>query len=86
MKTLDVDTEQETEEPKKSKADKLAGKIITHLRKLHKFPENVIKVEAINVYTTRWRVNVWTWGENNAKVEASGFVVVDLKGDVVQVY
>lgn len=83
MKTLDLDTEEkDQEEPKKSKAS-IPAKILTSLRKLVSFPDNPVKVEAINVYSTRWRVNVWTVGENNARVEASWFVTATDKGDIV---
>lgn len=83
MKTLDLDAEEkDQEEPKKSKAS-IPAKILTSLRKLVSFPDNPVKVEAINVYSTRWRVNVWTVGENNARVEASWFVTATDKGDIV---
>jgi len=83
MKTLDLDpTEKEQDEPKKPKAN-IPAKILTSLRKLVSFPDNPAKVEAINVYSTRWRVNVWTVGDNNARVESSWFVVATEKGDIV---
>jgi hypothetical protein len=83
MKTLDLDTEdKEQEEPKKPKAN-IPAKILTSLRKLVSFPDNPVKVEAINVYSTRWRVNVWTLGDNNARVESSWFVTATDKGDIV---
>lgn len=83
MKTLDLDTaSQELDEPKKPKAS-IPAKILTSLRKLVSFPDNPVKVEALNVYSTRWRVNVWTVGDNNARVEASWFVVATDKGDIV---
>jgi hypothetical protein len=48
-----------------------------------KFSDNPIKKEAINVYKNRWRVNIWTTGNNNARVEQSWFVLVDSNGEVV---
>lgn len=46
------------------------------------FPSGAIKKEAINVYKNRWRVNIWTIGNNNARVEKSWFVVTDPQGEV----
>ena len=48
-----------------------------------KLSDNPIKKEAINVYKNRWRVNIWTIGDNNARVEQSWFVIVDQNGEVV---
>lgn len=47
------------------------------------FPEEHIKCEVINVYDDRWRVNIWTSGDNNAKIEKSWFVVADSLGAVI---
>jgi hypothetical protein len=57
--------------------------IINNLSKLVTYPAGYIKSEAINVYSDRWRVNIWTLGDNNARVEGSWFVVADPKGAVV---
>jgi hypothetical protein len=57
--------------------------IINNLSKLVTYPPGYIKSEAINVYSDRWRVNIWTVGDNNARVEGSWFVVADPKGAVV---
>lgn len=85
MKTLEEDTDKEEKEETKSKPDSLASKIINNIRKTNQFPSSIIKVDAINVYGTRWRVNVWTWGENNARVEQSWFVVAGPKGEILQI-
>lgn len=57
--------------------------IINNLSKLVTFPSDIVKSEAVNVYSDRWRVNIWTIGDNNAKVEGSWFVVADPKGAVI---
>lgn len=85
MKTLEEDTDKEEKEETKNKPDSLASKIINNIRKTNQFPSSIIKVDAINVYGTRWRVNVWTWGENNARVEQSWFVVAGQKGEILQI-
>lgn len=75
----------ESEQEIKSKPESVSDKIIANLKKIHRFPGNPVKVEAINLYSTRWRVNVWTIGSNNARVEASWFLVADSKGEIVTV-
>jgi hypothetical protein len=47
------------------------------------FPPGAIKKDAINVYKNRWRVNIWTLGDNNARVECSWFVVTDADGGII---
>ena len=64
----------------KPKVDKV---ILNNLSKLVTFPDSPIKCEAINVYDDRWRVNIWTSGDNNAKIEGSWFVVADSLGAVI---
>lgn len=87
MKTLEEDTNKEEKvekEETKNKPD-MASKIINNIRKTNQFPSSIIKVDAINVYSNRWRVNVWTWGENNAKVEQSWFVESGPKGEILKI-
>ena len=88
MTVLDQDTESTI---KKSKSD-ISKEIIPNLVKFltkkdphFKLESSPIKIEAINVYPNRWRVNVWVWGANNAKVQDSWFVVTDSKGNVTEV-
>lgn len=80
-----LESDQDQEVGKKVKPESIASRILANLRKIHKFPDNPVKVEAINLYTTRWRVNVWTIGDNNARVEASWFVIADSKGEIVTI-
>ena len=81
---LNKDDQLETS-PKVKKEGKvqLDKVIINNLSKLVTFPSDIVKSEAVNVYSDRWRVNIWTIGDNNAKVEGSWFVVADPKGAVI---
>ena len=82
---VDLDDEKVALEPapmQKGKA-KMDLLILHNLSKKVEFPSGLIKSEAINVYGDRWRVNLWTFGDNNAKVEQSWFVVADPKGTIV---
>lgn len=83
---VDLDNEQSLEtSPKKEKERKArVDQVILHnLSKQVQFPSDVIKADAINVYGDRWRVNLWTIGDNNARVEQSYFVVADAQGGIV---
>lgn len=85
MATLGLDKDGPVESspnPKKVKP-KVDKVILNNLSKLVTFPDSPIKCEAINVYDDRWRVNIWTSGDNNAKIEGSWFVVADSLGAVI---
>jgi hypothetical protein len=83
MKTVtDIIEEKPITQPKESTS--VPNKIISNLKKLHAFPENIIKVDAIKLYLNRWRVNVWVHSDNNAKVEASWFVIAEPDGTIIE--
>jgi hypothetical protein len=84
MATLGLDKDGSVESsPLKKVKPKMDKVILNNLSKLVLFPEEHIKCEAINVYDDRWRVNIWTSGDNNAKIEKSWFVVADSLGAVI---
>lgn len=62
---------------------KLSSLILSKLAKLVEFPSRCTKLEAINVFDTRWRVNAWTKAEEtNSKIEKSWFVIADHAGNI----
>lgn len=77
MNTLQEKIEQQA----KLKVDKV---ILHNLEKLVTFPTGIVKYQAINVYDNKWRVNLWTVGDNNARVESSWFVEAAHDGEVVR--
>jgi hypothetical protein len=83
MATLGLDKDGPVESSPKKVKPKVDKVILNNLSKLVTFPDSPIKCEAINVYDDRWRVNIWTSGDNNAKIEGSWFVVADALGAVI---
>jgi hypothetical protein len=83
MKTIE-ETEEKPNSQVKEKTN-IENKIISNLKKTHKFPDNQIKIEAIKVFSNRWRVNVWTDNANKTKIEASWFVIADSDGGIIKV-
>ena len=77
MNTLQEKIEQQA----KLKVDKV---ILHNLEKLVTFPTGIVKYQAINVYDNKWRVNLWTIGDNNARVEGSWFVEAAHDGEVIK--
>ena len=69
--------------PKSEKVNVTSDMVLKRLATKVDFPANYIKKEAIKLYSNRWRVNIWTVGNNNARVEKSWFVITDNNGDVV---
>ena len=81
MATLGLDKDGPVESSPKKVKPKVDKVILNNLSKLVTFPDSPIR--QINVYDDRWRVNVWTSGDNNAKIEGSWFVVADSLGAVI---
>lgn len=77
MSTLAEKIEQHT----KARVDKV---ILHNLEKLVTFPGGIVKYQAVNVYDNKWRVNIWTVGDNNARVEGSWFVEAAHDGEIIR--
>ena len=67
--------------------------IIEQIKKCIQIPKNLLKIEAINVYDNRWRVNMWcqTLPNHDTLVETyrithSWFIVCKPNGDINSSY